>query len=303
LPRTITSSKGAASIRVIIFMLLIVIIMSVLYFFDEFYNKGFIPKAFWENIKKTEKIKRYTIRKPVVYDYYYVSSFRSQILMEFLPAGNIIKLIDPMDHLDFETMLVKIREKKQVVLQSPLRIDQKGKKKKAPIVASIKTPLVASKKSSTKDFFDRTFGGKIVMATENHITPDDTQKSVETNTDTVDSMEIAKEIKNIRTVSSKRYEEKIIFELTSYNPPETLVIEGEKPRIVCDFLDTRINENLGKSIEINSSIVRKIRIGIHKEPKNKVRVVLDLSPQRTYIVSQLFFERENFYSLHIKVEK
>jgi hypothetical protein len=81
-----------------------------------------------------------------------------------------------------------------------------------------------------------------------------------------------------------------------------MIVEGEKPRVVCDFFDAGLAPDIGYSIEVSNGIVEKIRTGIHKSPKFKVRVVLDLIPERNYEVDQFFFEKENYYVLVVKAK-
>ena len=112
-----------------------------------------------------------------------------------------------------------------------------------------------------------------------------------------------KKIKAIRPEIADKDIAKIIFELNGPFPPQTMIVEGEKPRVVCDFFDAGLAADIGKSIEVNSGIVEKIRTGIHKSPKFKVRVVLDLVPRRNYEVDQFFFEKENYYVLVVKAKE
>ena len=111
------------------------------------------------------------------------------------------------------------------------------------------------------------------------------------------------EIKAIRPEFAARDVAKVIFELNGPFHPQTMVIEGKKPRVVCDFPDADLASDIGGSIEVNNGIVEKIRTGIHKRPKFKVRVVLDLVPERNYEIGQFFFEKENYYVLVIKAKE
>jgi SH3-like domain-containing protein len=111
-----------------------------------------------------------------------------------------------------------------------------------------------------------------------------------------------KEIKAIRPEIAAKDVAKVIFELNGPFPPQTMIVEGEKPRVVCDFFDAGLAPDIGYSIEVSNGIVEKIRTGIHKSPKFKVRVVLDLIPDRNYEVDQFFFEKENYYVLVVKAK-
>jgi hypothetical protein len=88
--------------------------------------------------------------------------------------------------------------------------------------------------------------------------------------------------------------------LTGPYPPNAQVIEGDMPRIFCDFPDVRMEKNVQRTIGVNGKYVLQIRTGIHPPPEPKTRVVLDLVPKHDYEVEQLFFEKENRYSIIIR---
>jgi hypothetical protein len=88
--------------------------------------------------------------------------------------------------------------------------------------------------------------------------------------------------------------------LTGNYPPEAQVIEGDIPRIYCDFPDVRIEKTINRTIGVNGKYVLQIRTGIHPPPESKTRVVLDLVPHQDYEVEQLFYENENRYSIIIR---
>jgi len=106
-------------------------------------------------------------------------------------------------------------------------------------------------------------------------------------------------IKGIRTVVTDPNQAQIIFELNGYHPPEIMVIEGEVPRVVCDFFSARLAPGVKKSFSVKTGIVKRIRVGVHKGSKPKVRVVLDLNAGQNYAVEQFFFEKENYYALMV----
>ncbi|MBC8417452.1 MAG: AMIN domain-containing protein [Desulfobacterales bacterium] len=111
-----------------------------------------------------------------------------------------------------------------------------------------------------------------------------------------------KEIKAIRTEAVAGHMGKVVFELNGPDPPRTIFIEEEKPRIVCDFLDAYLGPDIRNTIEVNNGIIEKIRIGRHNWPKLMVRVVLDLVPKRNYKIEKSLLEKENLFVLEIKAE-
>jgi len=106
-------------------------------------------------------------------------------------------------------------------------------------------------------------------------------------------------IKGIRTVVTDPNHAQIIFELNGYYPPEIMVIEGEVPRVVCDFFSVRLAPGVKKSFPVKTGVVKRVRVGVHKGSKPKVRVVLDLNAGQNYAVEQFFFEKENYYALMV----
>ena len=113
----------------------------------------------------------------------------------------------------------------------------------------------------------------------------------------------AKTIKMIRREVAAEDVAKVIFELNGPFSPETMIVEGENPRVVCDFFNAGFAPDIPDSIEINNGIVEKIRTGVHKWPKFKVRVVLDLVPGRNYEIDEIFLEKENHYVLVVKTKE
>jgi hypothetical protein len=110
-------------------------------------------------------------------------------------------------------------------------------------------------------------------------------------------------IQGIRTVVTDPNHAQIIFELNGYYPPEIMVMEGESPRIVCDFFSVRLAPGVKKNFPVKTGVIKRVRIGIHKGSKPKVRVVLDLNAGQNYAVEQFFFEKENYYALMVNSAK
>ncbi len=108
------------------------------------------------------------------------------------------------------------------------------------------------------------------------------------------------EITDIRVDAVPDGNEKVIFTLNGFYPPETFVLEEDIPKVVCDFFSVTLGPDVKKHTEINGSFIQKIRIGIHGGAKPKLRVVLDLMPDRNYEVEQVFFKKENLYTLTFK---
>ena len=107
-------------------------------------------------------------------------------------------------------------------------------------------------------------------------------------------------IQAIRTVVTDPDQAQIIFELNGYYPPEIMVLEGDAPRVVCDFFSVRLAPGVKKSFPVKTGAVKRVRVGVHKGSNPKIRVVLDLNTGKNYAVEQFFFEKENYYALMVK---
>jgi hypothetical protein len=80
----------------------------------------------------------------------------------------------------------------------------------------------------------------------------------------------------------------------NFSPPKLFAIEGDKPRVVCDFLDTGLAGTVKSQHAVEGNYIRRIRVGTHRDP-TKIRVVLDLAPEHDYDVRQMFVkDRETF---------
>ena len=114
------------------------------------------------------------------------------------------------------------------------------------------------------------------------------------------SESVSRKIIEIREENLPPHAEKIMIELNGYYPPETQVLEGDTPKIVCDFQNVRMEKSIKRLIPVNGEYVLQIRTGIHPPPAPKSRVVVDLVAGHNYNVEQLFYENENIYSLIIR---
>ncbi len=113
---------------------------------------------------------------------------------------------------------------------------------------------------------------------------------------------VFKELKKIRFEITPEGEEKVLIWLNGKFPPQTFSLEGDRPRVVCDFVDARLVGAIGSSIKAGGRIVKEIRIGSYKDPRPKVRIVLDLVGRESsdYEVQPVFYEDENIFALVLK---
>lgn len=110
-------------------------------------------------------------------------------------------------------------------------------------------------------------------------------------------------IKKIQFEKTSSAEEKVFFTLNGFYPPEIFPLKGERPRIVCDFLNAQLENPIGCLTETDGDFIQDIRIGIHSSPKPKIRVVLDLVPNQAYNVQQIFFRKENIFLIIVRLAR
>ncbi len=102
---------------------------------------------------------------------------------------------------------------------------------------------------------------------------------------------------DIRVEVSPDGSEKAIFVLNGFYPPETFVLEEGIPKVVCDFFYVSPAPAVDRRMDVNGDFIRQIRTGIHRGPPPKLRVVVDLEPNRDYDVQQVYFKQDNTYVL------
>lgn len=92
--------------------------------------------------------------------------------------------------------------------------------------------------------------------------------------------------------------EMVLFRLNDFYPPVVSALEKENPRIICDFMDMGIAVGVQNSIHANGKYVQRIKTTRESNP-DKVRIVLELAPDRDYDLQQVFFKNDNLFVLII----
>ena len=96
--------------------------------------------------------------------------------------------------------------------------------------------------------------------------------------------------------------EMVLFKLSDFHPPEVHGVEEGIPRVICDFKDTRLADSAQNLIKTDGQNVKIIRISKTRNPE-KVRVVLDLVPNRSYDLQQVFFKEDNLFVIIVNTVK
>ncbi|RTZ98810.1 MAG: hypothetical protein DSY90_03075 [Deltaproteobacteria bacterium] len=90
--------------------------------------------------------------------------------------------------------------------------------------------------------------------------------------------------------------------LSDYHLPNTMILKGDRPRVVCDFYGLHISPGMKKRVEYETGLVRAVRTGIHAGEKPKIRIVVDLVPGRDYIIEKSFILEENVFLVDIRLK-
>lgn len=94
--------------------------------------------------------------------------------------------------------------------------------------------------------------------------------------------------------------EKIRIKLNGPIIPKVYTMDGDnKPRLVIDLAGARYAGQGSPAIKGGDTLVKSIRVGVHKEPSAKVRVVLDLQPGRKYSYTTDFLKQENTLNVNL----
>jgi hypothetical protein len=88
--------------------------------------------------------------------------------------------------------------------------------------------------------------------------------------------------------------EMVLFKLNEFHPPTIHGVEEGIPRVICDFNNTQLVDSAKNTIKTNGKFIKVIRIAKHKNP-DRVRVILDLEPNRSYDLQQVFFKEDNLF--------
>ena len=96
--------------------------------------------------------------------------------------------------------------------------------------------------------------------------------------------------------------EMVLFKLSGFYPPLVHAVEEGTPRVICDFNDARMSESIKSPIKTKGKYIKIIRVTRHKDPE-KIRVIVDLAPEKSYDLQQVFFKEDNLFVLIVNETK
>ena len=74
-------------------------------------------------------------------------------------------------------------------------------------------------------------------------------------------------------------------------------MEEGKPQVICEFKNLEVAPSLQGPLGIRGKLVQSVRLD--KGEGGKVRVFVELAPDKHYDLQQVFFKEENFFVLMI----
>jgi len=90
--------------------------------------------------------------------------------------------------------------------------------------------------------------------------------------------------------------EMVLLRLNDFYPPTVSAIEKDTPRVLCEFSNMKLGQDVQSDISANGKYVERIRTQRDDEAGG-VKVILDLSPDRDYDLQQVFFKNDNLFVL------
>jgi len=105
-----------------------------------------------------------------------------------------------------------------------------------------------------------------------------------------------REIRGIRFEAEEDGEERVVFLLNGVFSPKVLTLDGERPRVICDFAGARLASNISREIPVMGATVQQIRTALYGPSDGRVKVVLDINPEAGGMFESTFFDEEYVYS-------
>lgn len=109
-------------------------------------------------------------------------------------------------------------------------------------------------------------------------------------------------VKEIRFKADKGGKEQVSVLCSQACAPVLSMLEGNKPRIVMDFSGVAFVEPKYRNVQVSGKHVKKIRSYLNKDSK-ALRVVLDLSPSRHFMVRTAQDQVTGAFSLNISEKR
>jgi hypothetical protein len=253
-----------------------------------FAMKGKVPKVVFDfnNTRQSTSVKGVMKSRGNL-----ISAIRTAVHTDPQLKTRVVFDLVPADDYDFA---MDFKKKNNILVITVFRTQQKkeGRKTKKNDVVTVKStpPLQAVKKEA--DSVPPVKEKKVEL-------PPALPPAVAVKKPSVSSSQLV--IDKISFEKSPDKEEKVLFQLTNFHPPVIFGVEEGTPSIVCDFMDASVGDQVPEVISAQGEFVKQVRV--EKDVKShKIRVVLELVPNRHYDLRQVFFKEENLYVLFVKFQ-
>ena len=93
--------------------------------------------------------------------------------------------------------------------------------------------------------------------------------------------------------------EAVLIYADGFFEPIIFPLAGDRPRIVIDIRNTRSVGKGVSNLRVGGTLIRGVRTHLNQDSQ-VLRVVLDLAPSKNYYTDQLFYKKDNIYSLEVR---
>ncbi len=91
----------------------------------------------------------------------------------------------------------------------------------------------------------------------------------------------------------------IRMQVSNFHPPVIFGAEGPQPSIICDFQDAALDNSIKELLSLQGEYISQIRVK-KDMPAHKTRIILELIPNRSYDLKQVFYKEDGLFVLYIK---
>lgn len=107
------------------------------------------------------------------------------------------------------------------------------------------------------------------------------------------------EIHTISFEHSPEMGDTIRMQVSNFHPPVIFGEEGPQPSIICDFQDAALDNSIKELLPLQGEYISQIRVK-KDMPAHKARIILELIPNRSYDLKQVFYKEDGLFVLYIK---
>lgn len=109
-------------------------------------------------------------------------------------------------------------------------------------------------------------------------------------------IQVVPQVRKISFDDTSNRGEMVLFHLNDFYPPKVSAIEQDHPRVLCEFLNAKLDPKVNVDIKSDGKYVTRITTIQHDAPR-KVQVILELALEKDYDLQQVFFKNDNLFVL------